>query len=181
MNNSDQEYKLKKIYALLMIFMIGGAALILGGQAMWKSFKMRVATTPSPSNSPQAITSSSQIPASPVSTPSVPISSSDSQRSTSVETERVSFPAGATGTTVKGRISSSQIQRYLLNCGSGQTMRVTSSQGNVEFTIKTSDNIVLGQFNGGSQWQKILPTDGDYQIDVASSTDSSYELALEVL
>jgi hypothetical protein len=181
-NNSDQESKLKKIYGLLMIFMIGGATLILGGQAAWELFKTRTAASPSPSTPPQITTNNPQIPASPVSTPSSSFqSSSNVKQPASVQTERVSFPAGSTGTTVRGTLSSSQVQRYLLNCGSGQTMRITSSQGNVEFTVKTSDNIVLGRFNGGNQWKTTLPTDGDYQIDVSSSTDSPYELALEVL
>ncbi|CAD5979512.1 serine/threonine protein kinase [Planktothrix agardhii CCAP 1459/11A] len=58
MDDSTEKQKLWKIYGILMGVMVGGAVLILGGQAAWNTIQQNLAKSNTPSNSTtQSLTS----------------------------------------------------------------------------------------------------------------------------
>lgn len=58
MNDQTDKQKLWKIYGILMSVMVGGAVLILGGQAAWNTIQQNLAKSNTPSNSTtQSLTS----------------------------------------------------------------------------------------------------------------------------
>jgi serine/threonine-protein kinase len=83
MNDEQQEKrKLWKVYGIFMGIMVGGAVLILGGQAAWNALQRNLAkstvSTPNPSTEATKIESNSQVN---TSTPSSPSSSPVSSQS----------------------------------------------------------------------------------------------------
>jgi hypothetical protein len=180
MNSQENKSNLWKAYGILMGLMLAGSALVLGGQAIWSKWQERsnsglqdskVTTLPSSS-----ISESTTEPTEPTSQPT-PV---DTQ--VSVQTEQVSFDPGTSGATLRGSISRGQVRRYLLNCGSGQTMKVSLSQGSIRIVVKSPDNQVLGEMiESNNQWQGSLPMDGDYQVEVSSPNGAEYLMTIEVL
>jgi hypothetical protein len=51
MDDSTEKQKLWKIYGILMGVMVGGAVLILGGQAAWNTIQQNLAKSNTPSSS----------------------------------------------------------------------------------------------------------------------------------
>jgi hypothetical protein len=194
MSNQENKSNLWKVYGLLMGLMLVGSALILGGQATRRMWQERQASSSVPIATEVPVAPSSNINESPetiaptTATPSPtardiqPSSPTARDIQPSVQTEQVSFAPGTSGANLQDTVAVGQIRRYLLNCGTGQTMRIRTSQGSVRILIKSPNDQVLGEIaEGGNLWQGSLPTDGDYQIDVSSSSSSNYLIAVEVL
>ena len=58
MNDPTDKQKLWKVYGILMAVMLGGAGVILGGQAAWNAIQQNLAKSNNPSSStPQSLTS----------------------------------------------------------------------------------------------------------------------------
>jgi hypothetical protein len=184
MRDQEEKSNLWKVYGLLMGLMLVGSALILGGQATWRTWQERQASSAalSPTEIPVAPSSNINESSGAIGS-STPIpSSTATDIQPSVQTEQVSFAPGTSGANLQDNVAVGQIRRYLLNCGTGQTMRIRTSQGSVRILIKSPNDQVLGEIaEGGNLWQGSLPTDGDYQIDVSSSSSSNYLIAVEVL
>ncbi|TAG94065.1 MAG: hypothetical protein EAZ09_12275 [Oscillatoriales cyanobacterium] len=101
---------------------------------------------------------------------------------TSVDTERVSFASGSTGTTIRGNISPAQIRRYLVNSGEGQQFSVRILQGNVNVAVIDPSGRTLGTATSSSTfWQGRLPRTGDYAVEITSESNSNYAVSVEVL
>lgn len=101
---------------------------------------------------------------------------------TSVDTERVSFASGSTGTTIRGNISPAQIRRYLVNSGEGQQFSVRILQGNVNVAVIDPSGRTLGTATSSSTfWQGRLPRTGDYAVEITSENNSTYAVSVEVL
>jgi hypothetical protein len=84
-------------------------------------------------------------------------------------TQRITFAAGATGTTVSGRIDGAQIRNYLLNARAGQTMTVTvtSPAGGAFLTVVSPGGSPLARAQAGAQaFSGVLPESGDYRLSV---------------
>jgi serine/threonine-protein kinase len=98
-----------------------------------------------------------------------------------VSTQRVSFQPGATNATVQGRVTSNQIQRYLLRCLAQQQFRVEILQGEIAVVITDPDGRTLGNTGGGTtQWQGTLPRTGDYRVEISASESARYAVNIEV-
>ena len=85
-------------------------------------------------------------------------------------TERVRFPAGATGTVLRDRIVGSQGVNYVLGAAAGQRMTVDMSSDNASayFNIRRSGSdtaIYNGSINGNST-TVTLPSGGDWVVQV---------------
>ncbi|TAD86850.1 MAG: hypothetical protein EA000_07610 [Oscillatoriales cyanobacterium] len=101
---------------------------------------------------------------------------------TSVDTERVSFASGSTGSTIRGNISPAQIRRYLVNSGEGQQFSVRILQGNVNVAVIDPSGRTLGTATSSSTfWQGRLPRTGDYAVEITSENNSTYAVSVEVL
>jgi hypothetical protein len=176
MNDQQEKTKLWKVYGILMGVMVGGALLILGGQAAWNAIQQNMSKA-SIENKPPSTSSLT------LSTPQVPAEvRSQTNSSTPLDsTERVSFDKGSTGATIRDSVTPNQKKRYLLNCGSGQRMTVQIRQGTINVIVISPDNQTIGNaVNGVSQWQGKLPNTGDYIIEISAPNQSGYLINIEV-
>jgi hypothetical protein len=83
-----------------------------------------------------------------------------------IRTERVRFPAGASGTTIEGRITGYEIVDYKLGARAGQTMSVkmTTDGGANYFNLMAPGETVVAFFNGSfgdNAYTGRLPESGD--------------------
>ncbi|MEG4394796.1 hypothetical protein [Microcoleus sp. BROC3] len=177
MNDEEEKRSLWKTYSILMGVMVGGAVLILGGQAAWNAIQENMSKASIENKPPSPSTNSL-----PLSTPPAPEVRSQTPSSTPlVSTERVSFNEGSTGATIRDSVTANQRKRYLLNCGSGQRMTVQIRQGGINVTIISPNNQTIGNaVNGVSQWQGQLPNSGDYIVEISAPNQSGYVINIEV-
>ncbi|CAD5979521.1 serine/threonine protein kinase [Planktothrix agardhii CCAP 1459/11A] len=178
MNDQQEKTKLWKIYGILMGVMVGGAVLILGGQAAWNAIQQNMSKARIEENKPPSTNSLS------LSTPQAPaeVRSQTPSSAPLISTERVSFNEGSTGATIRDSVTANQRKRYLLNCGSGQRMTVQIRQGDINVTIISPNNQTIGNAaNGVSQWQDQLPNSGDYILEISAPNQSGYIINIEVL
>jgi len=99
-----------------------------------------------------------------------------------VQTQRVSFAAGATGETLRGTVAPHQLQRYLLECGQGQQFILQVWQGNVNITVRDPEGQIIGAaMPGQTGWQGLLPSTGDYVVEISSPHGSDYAVEVAVL
>jgi len=177
MNNDDEQKRsLWKTYSILMGVMVGGAVLILGGQAAWNAVQQNMSKA-AVENKPSSTSSL------PLITPQAPaeVRSQTLSSTPSVSNERVSFNEGSTGATIRDSLTANQKKRYLLNCGSGQRMTVQIRQGSINVTIISPNNQTIGNaVNGVSQWQGQLPNSGDYIVEISAPSQSGYVINIEV-
>ena len=176
MNDQQEKTKLWKVYGILMGVMVGGALLILGGQAAWNAVQQNMSKA-SIENKPASTSSL------PLSTPPAPpeVRSQTNSSTPLVSTEQVNFDKGSTGATISNSITTNQRKRYLLNCGSGQRMTVQIRQGSINVIIISPNNQTIGNaVNGVSQWQGKLPNTGDYIIEISAPNQSDYLINIEV-
>ena len=97
-----------------------------------------------------------------------------------VQTERVSFPAGQTGTQVSGRTTPAIVRRYLVNAQQGQTLSVQLNSGAATLAIRYPSGKLVEDSSGVVNWQAQLSRSGDYQIDVIASQDTDFQLDVNV-
>ncbi len=95
-------------------------------------------------------------------------------------TERVSFQAGATGTTLSNSLRANKSKRYLLDCNSGQSMTVKVQEGQVSADIIAPNGEKVGTANSTSPWQGQLASSGDYTIEISGDRQANYGVKLEV-
>jgi hypothetical protein len=100
--------------------------------------------------------------------------------STSFENFRVSFDTGSVGTSIRGNISPSHTNRYLLDCGSGQSMSIRVGEGNINLNVIDPEGRNIGRINNGF-WRGKLPMSGDYALEISASNGSSYKINIEVI
>lgn len=94
-------------------------------------------------------------------------------------TETVRFPAGATGTTIDGRITGREYVEYKLGASAGQVMRVSLNSGNTAtyFNVYApgkgpgQDALATGDLTGPmmpdiNRFEGVLPESGTYTISV---------------
>lgn len=93
---------------------------------------------------------------------------------------RVGFSDGSTGTSINGNVTTSQINRYLLDCGSGQSMSIRVFDGNINLSIIDPNGRNIGIVKNNF-WQGKLPMNGDYTLEVSSKSGSNYKLNIEVI
>lgn len=96
-------------------------------------------------------------------------------------TSRVKFAPGATGTQLNSTIQAGQRQRYLLNAGAQQLMRVNIAQGDIQVTLFSPGGQPLGQLSPqAANWQGQLPQSGEYRLDVTATQTSPYSIDIDI-
>ncbi|NJK65163.1 MAG: hypothetical protein HC789_14790 [Microcoleus sp. CSU_2_2] len=136
-----------------------------------------------PSSNPTAIPSLSGVPQLPSPSPSLlPSAASPAPESAETAiTDRVSFEAGATGTTLSNSLPANKSKRYLIDCNSGQSMTVKVQESGVSAAIIAPNGEKIGTANSTSQWQGQLPSSGDYTIELSGDDRLSYTVKIDVL
>ena len=100
--------------------------------------------------------------------------------SPTIDTQRVQFPSGTTGTTVSDQSNPSVTKRYLVNARRGQILSVRVLNGSVTLNIRyPGGRLVEGAANVLS-WESELPRGGDYKIDVIATQDTNFQLDVNV-
>jgi hypothetical protein len=60
-------------------------------------------------------------------------------------------------------------------------MSVQIQKGSVDIAVIDPDGQIIGRANNGnSQWQRRLPSRGDYAIEVSATSDAIYIFSIEV-
>ncbi len=95
-------------------------------------------------------------------------------------TERVSFPAGATGTTLSNSLRANKSKRYLVECNSGQSMTIKVQEGQVSADIIAPNGEKVGTVDSTGQWQGQLASSGDYTIEISGDRQANYGVKIEV-
>ena len=95
-------------------------------------------------------------------------------------TERVSFEAGATGTTLTNTLPENKSKRYLLGCNSGQSMTLNVQEGTVSAAIIAPNGEKVATVNSTTPWQGQLPSSGDYTIEISGDNKANYGVKIEV-
>ena len=93
-----------------------------------------------------------------------------------IRNERVLFDPGKTSTQISNSIKSPEVIRYLVLAKAGQTLDV-SVQG-ATLSVLGSDGKPFPDATGRSNWRALLPTNGDYIIEV--NAKSPFILNVEV-
>ena len=135
--------------------------------------------TSAPSPAPTQIPGLSGVPQLAPPSPSPSPAASSAAVETPV-TERVSFQAGATGTTLSNSLRANKSKRYLLDCNSGQSMTVKVQEGQVSAEITAPNGEKVGTANSTSPWQGQLASSGDYTIEISGDREANYGVKIEV-
>ena len=87
-----------------------------------------------------------------------------------VEPIRITIPAGSTNVTLQGTVSASGKVRYVLGATQGQTLtiKVTGPANELALAIVGPGNAVLKAQDTTLTWTGVIPTTGDYFIDIVS-------------
>ena len=98
-----------------------------------------------------------------------------------VLTKRVRFNPGSTGATLRGLVGPNKIEHHLLKCMEGQQFGIQILQGEINFTVTDpTGRIIGGGGNGNDRWFGILPSTGDYTVEISSPNLSKYAVNIEV-
>ncbi len=92
-------------------------------------------------------------------------------------TQRITFPSGATGTTVSGQLDAPNMLNYLLEASAGQYMQVsvTSPAGSAYLTVVSPGGSPLARAQAGAQaFNGTLPESGDYRLTVSSPDGTAH-------
>ncbi|BAZ06116.1 hypothetical protein [Calothrix sp. NIES-3974] len=108
-------------------------------------------------------------------------SKADQETSATKKPVRVSFPKGASSTTVKNAVVRGDRDTYILGAKQGQTinLKITSLEKNAVFEVIAPNGQTL--IPEATTWNGKLPVNGDYQVIVGGTRgNASYELAVEI-
>ena len=85
-----------------------------------------------------------------------------------IRRETVHFKAGATGATIKGKITGDETVDYVVNARQGQSMVVTLDASNTSayFNVMPpgSDTAIFVGSTSGNRYEGTLPASGDYTV-----------------
>ncbi len=87
-----------------------------------------------------------------------------------IESRRVTFPAGASSTLLKGQLKGDQTVDYKLRAGAGQTLTVELKGSNPQnyfnvLAAGTANALFIGS-SSGNRFRGLLPSDGDVRVRV---------------
>ena len=96
--------------------------------------------------------------------------------SPTIETQSLSFPAGATVVTVANQASSIVTRRYVVSAGANKILSAKVLAGDVVITVRNSRGEVVEGAEGVTVWESKLARGGRYQIDVQSPQEAQFQL-----
>jgi len=87
-----------------------------------------------------------------------------------IESQRVTFRAGADSTLLKGQLKGDQIVDYKLRAGAGQTLTVelkgSNPQNYFNVMVAGTDNALFIGSSSGTRFSGLLPSDSDVSVRV---------------
>lgn len=97
------------------------------------------------------------------------------------QTQRVTFARQTNSTTVTGELAATHLRRYLLKANQGQIMVLKVAAGKLALSVIAPN----GQRIGGTtpaiaEWKGRLPMDGDYAIELSTTTATNFALSLAI-
>ena len=132
------------------------------------------------SNSDFKLTISTEKPATPTPSPSASASPTPTQP-VEYQSEKVSLPAGLGSQQLIGSTSPRQVKRYLINVKKGQNLSVEVPQSvDASVDVRYPNGKLIPDASGAKYWQKPVPVDGVYKIDVIASKKTNFELSVSV-
>jgi hypothetical protein len=90
--------------------------------------------------------------------------------------QRVSFPKGSSGTTMKIRIPADEGRRYIVGARQGQTLDVSISSDKASLRLLEDADVNYGTQN----FRATLPKSGDYTIEVQNNDDKPLDATLNI-
>jgi hypothetical protein len=94
----------------------------------------------------------------------------DALAQVAIESQRVTFPARAASTLLKGQLKGDQTVDYNLRAGAGQTLTVELKGSNPQnyFNVMAAgtDNAMFIGSSTGNRFRSLLPSDGDVRVRV---------------
>lgn len=94
----------------------------------------------------------------------------DALAQVAIESQRVTFRAGADSTLLKGQLKGDQTVDYKLRAGAGETLTVKLKGSNVQnyFNVMAAgtDNAMFIGSSSGNRFRGLLPSDGDVRVRV---------------
>ncbi|MBD1879739.1 CHASE2 domain-containing protein [Coleofasciculus sp. FACHB-T130] len=95
-------------------------------------------------------------------------------------TQEVNFHSGSTQTTMGGNLEPNQCHSFSLSATEGQLLTVAAVEGNVNITVIDPEGQTVGTITDGAQWQALLPSAGNYKIEVYAPDASVYTVSFDV-
>lgn len=96
-------------------------------------------------------------------------------------TETVSFEPSSKEVTVRGSLEPLQCQPYSLSCFQGQLLTVQAIEGNISIIVLAPNRQPVGMVTGSpAQWQGLLPSSGEYIVEVSAAVESEYTVSFNV-
>jgi hypothetical protein len=90
--------------------------------------------------------------------------------------QRVSFPKGASGTTLKIMIPAGELKRFAVNARAGQNL--TASVGGKDASIRLVEDAEVTE--GVNNFLARLPKNGDYTIEVRNNAETDSEITVNI-
>ncbi|UBF27709.1 protein kinase [Kovacikia minuta CCNUW1] len=97
-----------------------------------------------------------------------------------IDTQRVNFPPGTTGTVVSDWANPNVTKRYLVNARRGQVLNVRVLSGAVTLNIRYPSGRLIEDASNVLSWESELPRRGDYKIDVIATQNTNFQLDISV-
>ena len=87
-----------------------------------------------------------------------------------IQSQRVTFAAGADSTLLQGQLKGDQTIDYILRAGAGQTLTVELKGSNLQNYVNViaagADNALFIGSSSGNRFRGLLPSDGDIKVRV---------------
>ncbi|MFE1743880.1 CHASE2 domain-containing protein [Coleofasciculus sp. H7-2] len=100
--------------------------------------------------------------------------------SDTLSTQEVSFHSGSTQTTMGGSLEPNQRHSFSLWATQGQLLTVVAVEGNVNISVIDPEGQTVGTITDGAQWQGLLPSNGNYKLEVYAPDASVYTVSFDV-
>ncbi|MGI9055512.1 MAG: hypothetical protein ACR2F2_06890, partial [Pyrinomonadaceae bacterium] len=90
--------------------------------------------------------------------------------------QRVSFPKGASGTTLKLTLPAGELKRFVVGARAGQTL--TASVNNKETSLRLLEDAEITE--GVNNFLARLPKNGDYTIEIQNNAETDLEITINI-
>ena len=101
--------------------------------------------------------------------------------STAIDQARIEFAPGTDNATREGNVGDGLTDRWVLDARAGQTFAITidSADNNTVFSVFAPGwvplaNVAATQAEANTFWTGVLPSDGDYSVEVTSTGGAAY-------
>lgn len=126
----------------------------------------------------QSTAISSETPANPTTNRQVTVATVLEDR---LPSEIVSFESTSRQITMRGSLEPNQRQPYSLSCSQGQMLTIQATEGNISITVVAPGRQAVGMVTGtNARWQGLLPTSGNYIIEVSTVVASKYVVSFNL-